>query len=119
MEEEEGEGVVVGGGGGGGGGRGDEWENEEQEDQGCYGHFQLSPSLHSECFSVGLSPLVIPPGTVGVVSSAGEGVGQVVSWCYEYSAWNLFAAMATTLLHTPGVGVGECEGDSGGVKGTV
>ena len=63
----------------------------------------------SECSSIGLPPLVIPAGTVGVVIDD-ESAEQVVAWSYQYSAWNLLAAMTTQLLHTPGVGVGECVG---------
>ena len=63
----------------------------------------------SECSSIGLPPLVIPAGTVGVVIGD-ENAEQVVAWSHQYSAWNLLAAMTTQLLHTPGVGVGECVG---------
>ena len=52
---------------------------------------------------------MIPAGTVGVVIDD-ESAEQVVAWSYQYSAWNLLAAMTTQLLHTPGVGVGECVG---------
>ena len=63
----------------------------------------------SECSCIGLPPLVIPAGTVGVVIG-NESTKQMVAWSHQYTAWSLLAAMTTQLLHTPGVGVGECVG---------
>ena len=73
------------------------------------------PILESEYRSLGLPPLVLEKGTVGVViedgtSSNGTEV-QVVSWRVVYSGWDLFAALVQRLLSTPGIGVGMCYND--------
>ena len=65
--------------------------------------------------ALGLSPLILPTGTVGVVLDTEEEGGvigrreerQVVSWAVEYSAWTFFAAVFKRLLVTPGVGAGK------------
>ena len=66
--------------------------------------------FEQEYQSLGLPPLVLDRGVVGVVvkeeaEEDGDDV-QVVSWQVEYSGWELFAVFAYTLLNTPGIGVG-------------
>ncbi len=70
----------------------------------------LRPILESEYRSLGLTPLVLDKGTVGVVieeetNSDGNDL-QVVSWRVKYSGWDLLGALVQRLLSTPGIGVG-------------
>ena len=66
--------------------------------------------LLSEYQSLGLSPLILPRGTVGVVIEEEETESnerQLVGWNVKYSGWDLFAVLLNRLMTTPGIGVGK------------
>ena len=57
----------------------------------------------------GCHGITLPVGTRGVVTTVGE--TQAVCWEFSYSAWELFCLETSSILHCPGIGVGE--GSSG------
>ena len=66
--------------------------------------------LLSEYQSLGLSPLILPRGTVGVVIEEEETENnerQLVCWNVKYSGWDLFGVLLNRLMTTPGIGVGK------------
>ena len=53
----------------------------------------------------GCHGITLPVGTRGVVTTVGE--TQAVCWEFSYSAWELFCLETSSILHCPGIGVGE------------
>lgn len=53
----------------------------------------------------GCHGITLPVGARGVVTTVCE--TQAVCWEFSYSAWELFCLETNSILHCPGIGVGE------------
>ena len=62
----------------------------------------LPPSINTESHRLGQPSFTLLPGTGGV-----EVAEEVVTWCFDYSGWELLALETCQIFHTPGVGTGE------------